>query len=200
MSIQHKEGSGKQNYSAIASNDTRKVLNIPIVILTNGGTASASEILTAALKDNNRATVIGSKTFGKGIVQDSAMWKNGYIKFTTAYYLTPNGDNIHEKGIEPDILIEDHVYTDEEIKAYYKFIEDNRDDISAYIKAHPEYTKENMDNYVILHSDIDFPELALKLLIRNEYIYSLPYSERPKVDTIYDSALIEAISFLEKVE
>ena len=200
MSIQHKEGSGKQNYSAVASNDTRKVLNIPIVILTNGGTASASEILTAALKDNNRATVIGSKTFGKGIVQDSAMWKNGYIKFTTAYYLTPNGNNIHEKGIEPDILIEDHVYTDEEIKAYYKFIEDNRDDISAYIKAHPEYTKENMDNYVMLHSDIDFPELALKLLIRNEYIYSLPYSERPKVDTIYDSALIEAISFLEKVE
>ena len=80
------------------------------------------------------------------------------------------------------------------------FIEEKRDDSSAYIKAHPEYTKENMDNYVMLHSDIDFPELALKLLIRNEYIYSLPYSERPKVDTIYDSALIEAISFLEKVE
>ena len=200
MSIQYKEGSGKQNYSTVASNDTRKILNLPIVILTNGGTASASEILTASLQENDRATVIGSKTFGKGIIQDSAMWKKGYIKFTTAFYLTPKGNNIHEKGIEPNILIEEHNYTDEEIKAYYKFVEENKEDLESYIKLHPEYTKENMDNYVKMHQDIEFPELALKLLIRNEYIYSMPYSERPKVDTIYDNALIEAINFLEKVE
>lgn len=200
MSIKHKEGSNKQDYSTVASNDTRKVLNLPIVVLTNGGTASASEILTASLQENNRATVIGSKTFGKGIIQDSAMWKKGYIKFTTAYYLTPAGNNIHEKGIEPNILIEEHQYSDQEIKAYYKFIEDNKENITNYIKAHPEYTKENMDNFVKMHPEIEFPELALKILIRNEYIYSMPYSDRPKVDTIYDNALIEAINYLKKVE
>lgn len=200
MSIKHKEGSNKQDYSTVASNDTRKVLNLPIVVLTNGGTASASEILTASLQENNRATVIGSKTFGKGIIQDSAMWKKGYIKFTTAYYLTPAGNNIHEKGIEPNILIEEHQYSDQEIKAYYKFIEENKENITNYIKAHPEYTKENMDNFVKMHPEIEFPELALKILIRNEYIYSMPYSDRPKVDTIYDNALIEAINYLKKVE
>lgn len=197
MSIQHKEGSSKQDYSTISNNDTRKVLNLPIVILTNNGTASASEILTAALQENERATVIGSPSFGKGIIQESAVWKNGYIKFTSAYYLTPKGNNIHKKGITPDIIVEEHQYSDEEIKAYYNFVENNKDEITSYIKTHPEYTKENMDVFAAAHNNIGVSDIALKLLIRNEYIYSMPYEERPKVDTNYDNALIEAINYLQ---
>lgn len=198
MSIQHKEGSSRQNYSTVASNDTRKNLTIPIVILTNGGTASASEILTAALQENGRATVIGSKTFGKGIIQESAMWKNGYIKYTSAYYLTPNGNNIHKTGIEPDIAVEEHEYTDEEITAYYDFVESSQDEITQYIKDNPLYSRENIDAFAALHAGLGIHETALKLLIRNEYIYAMPYNERPKVDLMYDTALIAAVDYLKE--
>lgn len=196
ISIQHKEGSLRQNYSTVASNDTRKNLTIPIVILTNGGTASASEILTAALKENGRATVVGSKTFGKGIIQESAVWKNGFIKYTAAYYLTPEGNNIHNCGIEPDIEVKEHEYTDEEISAYYDFIEKSQDEITGYIKEHPVYSKENIEAFAALHSDRGISETALRLLIRNEYIYAMPYNERPKVDLMYDTALLTAIDVL----
>ncbi|MGN0906940.1 MAG: S41 family peptidase, partial [Bullifex sp.] len=196
LSIQHKEGSSRQNYSTVASNDTRKNMTIPIVILTNGGTASASEILTAALQENGRATVVGSRTFGKGIIQESAMWKNGYIKYTSAYYLTPNGDNIHKTGITPDIEVTEHEYTDEEVSAYYDFIEKSQDEITAYVRENPEYTRENIDAFAALHSDLGIPETALKLLIRNEYIYAMPYNDRPKVDLMYDTALLTAIDCL----
>ena len=138
LSIQHKEGSARQDYSTVASNDTRKNLTIPIVILTNSGTASASEILTAALQENGRATVVGSRTFGKGIIQESAMWKNGYIKYTSAYYITPNGNNIHKTGITPDVEVNEHEYTDEEVSAYYDFIEKGQDEITSYVKHNTE--------------------------------------------------------------
>ncbi len=196
LSIQHKEGSSRQNYSTVASNDTRKNLHIPIVILTNGGTASASEILTAALQENARATVIGSKTFGKGIIQESAIWKNGYIKYTSAYYLTPNGNNIHKSGISPDITVEEHEYTDDEISAYYDFVENSQDEITEYVKEHPQYTKENIEAFASMHGNLGVSETALKLLIRNEYIYTMPYNERPKVDLMYDTALLAAIDCL----
>lgn len=77
------------------------------VILVNGMSASASEVLTAALKENGRAKVVGEKTFGKGTVQTMANLPDGALmKYTTAYYLTPLGNNIHKKGITPDTTVE----------------------------------------------------------------------------------------------
>ncbi|MCR5302815.1 MAG: S41 family peptidase [Lachnospiraceae bacterium] len=82
-------------------------LKVPCVLLVDGNTASASEILTGALKDYGLATIIGTKTFGKGITQIITPLDDGSgVKITNSKYYTPNGENIHEVGIEPDIEVE----------------------------------------------------------------------------------------------
>lgn len=80
---------------------------LPYVLLVNGGSASASEILTGAVKDTKSGVVIGTRTFGKGLVQavNNLPDGDGY-KITVAQYFTPNGSYIHGKGIEPDITVE----------------------------------------------------------------------------------------------
>ena len=93
----------------------RALTNKPLVILIDGGSASASEILSGALQDNNRATLVGTKTFGKGLVQSVRRLGDGSsgLAVTIAKYLTPSGRDINKQGIEPDILIE---LTDKERK------------------------------------------------------------------------------------
>lgn len=89
------EDSGDDNY-----------ITLPIVLLVDGNTASASEIFTGCLMDYNLATSIGTKTFGKGITQDVIPLKDGTgVKITSAKYYSPNGVNIHGVGIEPDIEV-----------------------------------------------------------------------------------------------
>lgn len=96
-----KEGN-KQEFKS----DSDKTVDVPIVILTNGNTASASEIMTGCLKDYGKATVVGTKTYGKGIVQNIMPLPDGSaIKFTIAKYYTPNGTDIHKKGIKPDVEV-----------------------------------------------------------------------------------------------
>jgi carboxyl-terminal processing protease len=80
----------------------------PLVLLVNEYSASASEIVTGALKDSGRATVVGTRTFGKGLVQTIVSMGDGdALKLTTAVYLTPDGTDINKKGIVPDIVVKD---------------------------------------------------------------------------------------------
>jgi carboxyl-terminal processing protease len=79
---------------------------VPLVILVDGKTASASEVFAGALQDHGRALIMGEKTFGKGSIQSVFRLRNGsMLKLTTAHYFTPLGRTIHENGIEPDIII-----------------------------------------------------------------------------------------------
>ena len=82
--------------------------NAPIVVLTNAGTASAAEIVTAALQQNRRALVLGTKTFGKGSVQTiMPIDNNGALRLTTALYFTPSGKSIQGFGVSPDVTVSD---------------------------------------------------------------------------------------------
>lgn len=94
---------GKREY---LKSDKAQV-DYPLALLLNGGSASASEILAGAIKDHKRGTLIGTTTYGKGVVQRIKDLNDGSgLKLTISEYFTPNGTNIHGIGIEPDILIE----------------------------------------------------------------------------------------------
>jgi carboxyl-terminal processing protease len=84
------------------------VKTVPMVVLVDGGTASASEIVAGALQDHKRAIIMGTQTFGKGSVQTILpLGNNAGLKLTTARYYTPNGRSIQAKGIEPDVAVDD---------------------------------------------------------------------------------------------
>ncbi len=113
---------GERNYY----NSDAECTAIPMVILINGNSASASEVLTGALKDYGLATVVGTTSYGKGIVQDVYPFYDGSgMSLTSSKYYTPNGVCIHEIGIEPDVTVE----LPEEFKDMYASELDRSEDI-----------------------------------------------------------------------
>jgi carboxyl-terminal processing protease len=101
----------RQGTQDVVRSDRSSLTNKPLVILVDGGTASASEILSGALQDNKRATLVGAKTFGKGLIQQVYTLNNSDdtgigIAVSIAKYQTPSGADIHKKGIKPDIPVE----------------------------------------------------------------------------------------------
>lgn len=114
--------------------DGKKEIEIPMVVLVNGGSASAAEVLTGAIKDYGVGTVMGTTTYGKGIVQKIIALSDGSaIKLTTDGYFTPKGNNIHGTGIEPDIVVEF------DAEAYY-----GEEQVDNQLEAAQEYLKKRM--------------------------------------------------------
>lgn len=94
--------------------------NLPLIVLQNPGSASSSEIVAGAIQDNRRGLLLGMKSFGKGVIQTVFNLKNGGgLILTTAWYFTPSGRSIHEKGIEPDILLEPQPLTADQMTDIY---------------------------------------------------------------------------------
>lgn len=131
---QYEKGQGKtlivytadknQEGDVYAASDGHEV-DIPIAILINEESASASEVFTGALKDYKMATVVGTTSYGKGIVQNLIPLGDGSaIKITTAHYYTPSGFDLHEKGIAPDV--EEPLREDLKTQAVVKPEEDNQ--------------------------------------------------------------------------
>ena len=92
-------------------------IKVPLVVLIDEGTASASEIVAGAIKDSKSGLLLGTRTFGKGLVQTLyKLGNNEGLKLTTNKYLTPNGHDINGKGIQPDIVVEQPENTDEDVQ------------------------------------------------------------------------------------
>jgi carboxyl-terminal processing protease len=98
-----KNGTREEYYS-----DEEQLITCPVAVLVNGSTASAAEIFAGAVQDYALGPIVGTQTYGKGIVQNTFKLSDGSaIKFTVAKYYTPNGQDIHGNGITPDIVVED---------------------------------------------------------------------------------------------
>lgn len=97
----------KENKEVVKKSENAPIINMPVILLTNENTASSSEILVGALKDLGKAKIVGTKTYGKGVIQEILTLPDGSgIKITTEKYLTPNKTEINKVGIEPDEKVE----------------------------------------------------------------------------------------------
>lgn len=97
----------KKGNEIVEKSEENPIIDIPIVVLVNGNSASASEIFAGALKDYNKATIIGTKTYGKGVIQTLTKLSDGSgLKMTTAEYCTPSRNKINKIGVEPNITVE----------------------------------------------------------------------------------------------
>lgn len=168
----------------------------PIVVLINKGSASASEILSGALKDNHLAYLVGQRTYGKGSVQQVLpLSSTDGIKITMARYYTPSDTNIDKIGIPPDREVLFPELSENGEKQYTELIKSN--EISEYVEKHPNMTESDIAVYAKAlekkYTEIDLP--SLRKLIRNEV-------NRTKgsmlYDLDYDIQLNEAIKILDK--
>ncbi|MDD6294831.1 MAG: S41 family peptidase [Treponema sp.] len=125
---------------------------MPVVVIINKGSASASEILAGALKDNRLAYIVGQNSFGKGSVQQMIpLSETDGFKVTVARYYSPSDSNIDKVGIPPDREIKSEIYSPEQEKAYEKLLEDNA--IEKYVGAHP-----SMDEADIASAAVELSE------------------------------------------
>ncbi|MBU1151442.1 S41 family peptidase [Patescibacteria group bacterium] len=116
--------------SMMYTNGSQKLLNVPLVVLVNEGSASASEILAGAVQDHKRGLVMGTASFGKGTVQEVETFADGSsIRMTIAKWFTPDGRSINEVGIAPDIVVE---ISDEDIENEY---DRQKQEAIEYLKA-----------------------------------------------------------------
>jgi hypothetical protein len=115
VSIRGRNAEEMQRFNAHAGDLTK---GKPLIVLINGGSASASEIVAGALQDDKRATLVGTRSFGKGSVQTIIPMgaDNGALRLTTARYFTPSGRSIQAKGIEPDIKVLQEVPADQKAR------------------------------------------------------------------------------------
>lgn len=177
----------------LSSAKTTKIsTDIPIVILINSGTASAAELFAGALKENNRAVVFGEKSYGKGVMQVSAPFNDGYVNVTAAEYKTPRGNTVNKVGISPDVEIKENLGSEDEQHALLNMIQNNI--FKDYVVEHPTFSPINVSRFVNEYSDeYDINPALLKRAITEEYASRTDsetlYSELLKCDNVIEYAL-----------
>jgi carboxyl-terminal processing protease len=140
--IVYTQGRTPESRESFYADNGHELRTYPIVILVNGGTASAAEIVSGAMKDTKRAVIVGEKTFGKGSVQSIIELRNGEgLRLTTARYYTPSGVTIHEKGIQPHVELE--ISLDDEGKIR---LQQSRPDLTAPVEFNERFGFEQIED------------------------------------------------------
>jgi carboxyl-terminal processing protease len=170
---------------------------VPVVVLINKGSASASEIVAGALKDRGRAYLVGEKSYGKGSVQQVyPLDDTAGFKITTARYYTPSDVNIDKIGIPPDRLVKFPEFTDADAEKLNTLINDNK--IPVFVKDNPRASPAQIENFAkTLERDYKLDLSLLKRLIRNEQNRT---SIAPVYDLEYDVQLQEAVNIIKNGE
>ncbi|MDR1179040.1 MAG: PDZ domain-containing protein [Spirochaetales bacterium] len=170
--------------------------SLPMIVLVDNGSASASEIFAGAMKDRGRAMLFGTKTYGKGSVQQvhALPLAKGGFRLTMSRYYTPSGVSIDKVGIQPDREIKEAAFTEEETAALAKLIESRT--IPQFIKDNPDPPPRQLTPFVS-RLKTEFPDIReqiLRRMIRNEITRHM--SSPPVYDLDYDTVLQEAVKHL----
>ena len=179
-------------YTASKRN-TEVPAEIPLIVLINGASASASEILSGALKDAHRAYLVGEKSFGKGSVQiPTPLINNDGFKITVAKYYSPTDVNIDKVGIPPDREVAYPEFSDAESEAFSNLM--SSDVIEKYVEDHPNMSEMAIASYAKeLQKSYKLELRTLRKLVRNEVQRT---QKSPLYDLDYDLQLNAALGIL----
>jgi carboxyl-terminal processing protease len=167
---------------------------LPVIVLLNRGSASASEILAGALQDTGRARIVGEKSYGKGSVQwIRNLGEEGY-RLTISRYYTPNGRNIDKVGILPDVEVKEPELSPEEEKAVSTLLEQNL--LRDFVAANPQPGEPQIQAFLkqLQERSIQLPERYVRRLIRNEV--NRTKDNPPLYDLEFDLPLQKAVELL----
>jgi carboxyl-terminal processing protease len=198
VSTRGRVGGESAAYPAHAA-DTIVPASLPVVVLINGGSASASEILAGALKDTGRAIVIGEKSYGKGTVQQVRKIGSFEFKLTMSKYYTPSGVSIDGKGIEPDIVVKEDQIADAELDSYNRLVKEGR--IRAFVEQQsgdsgPGEAAITAFVATLKKDGFDLRERIVRKLVRDEANRS--NNTPPVYDLEFDQGLQKAVDVLSK--
>ena len=185
--------SSENSVYTASARKTKVAKNFPVVVLINGASASASEILAGALKDSKTAYLVGERSYGKGSVQipTPLISKDGF-KITVARYYSPSDVNIDKRGIKPDREVKYPEFTDDEAKLYADLLDSGK--IEDYVEKHPNMTEDDIYAYAeVLRRSYKLDARTLRKLIRNQCDHAKPAR---LYDLDYDLQLKEALSIL----
>lgn len=157
-----------ENQRFTADNGVDVPREMPVVVLIDEGSASASEILAGALKDRDRAYLIGETTYGKGSVQQVRRITTGGFRLTMSRYYTPSGDYIDKKGIEPDLVVKDPELSDEDLDSLARMQEEGL--VEEFVSEHPSPTASQISSFIerLREQDITLSERRIRKLVRDE--------------------------------
>jgi carboxyl-terminal processing protease len=185
----------QENEEYRADAEVQVPTDIPIAVLIDKGSASASEILAGAFDDSGRGALIGETTFGKGSVQRIIPFGRGGFKLTISRYFTPDGVNIDKVGIEPNVVVKEPDLSDTENDALKRIFEENL--IKNFVDKNPEADEAERQAFIDRlqrEEGLDLSDRQLGRLLRNEYHRRMDFP--PVYDLEYDRQLQKAVELI----
>ncbi len=188
----------KEGDDALSNSRHSIFKKLPLVVLANNHSASASEVFIGAMQDYKRGTIIGTKTFGKGSAHTyelSNVWRKVLYQATLARWYTPHGRLIHKKGIQPDITVKEPKYTLDEKYCITKLIRTK--ELERFVKNHPSLSSSDINQFMklIKSKGLKLKRIqAISLLKSEQYSYKIGPPWYPR----YDRTLRKGWEFLTK--